>query len=721
MAPKKKRRSGSSSSWGDDPPGCEAQSDKDSDWSLESSEHEDAASDPGSDTSCDFPDMGSDDEGDGEDGDEGTKDPQSQLIDCCVTILLMRVLNARQFCILMYLAGRCGLRQLAKLGLPPSSPSHRFMRKVRRTLGVYTKTDLYAFDVPGRKKRGLGRTVNTMHVYNFHEQMKDDLADNPGMGTDLETAIASRSLPDCYFEHPVVREHGDSCPVYPIGIFADGLPYTQTDSIIGWWVINLLTDARYLVCTQRKRLVCRCGCRGWCTYFAIFTWLAWCMTAAAAGVMPLNRHDFKEWGGPDLERMVAAGVALGFRCALIYIKGDWAEYAGTFGLPTWTDRFRPCYKCNASVDDLYCLEGLSPICCGKFRENGPEDYWDACERCEHVFVLSALTHALLVSLLFYDKRKDGSKGMALRFHPDLAGMGLQTGWRLEPSDFLADIGEFGKISVFQFSVMFWAVGEDSLTRHRNPLIRRSLGVSILSLTVDTLHTLYLGVMNSFCMFVIWRCLLANVWSTGHTLEELVEKSVIVARSRLHAWHRRRHTAKPNEVLTVVHDFTQGMIGKKDDKKCKTKGHETWSLLLFLLDELHRKPAVPDQGRLLRAGRALEELVNTWKASEWRMTSNQIQQSFDAYNRFILMTDGIPDYATECFQPKRHLMAHLLREQGFFGCPVKYATWLDEALNKLLKGATRNVSQLSFDNTVLPGMRYLLVEVNAGRRLQHPDD
>ena len=148
--------------------------------------------------------------------------------------------------------------------------------------------------------------------------------------------------------------------------------------------------------------------------------------------------------------------------------------------------------------------------------------------------------------------------------------------------------------------------------------------------------------------------MANVWSTGHTLEEVVEKSIIVVRSRLHAWHRRRHVANPEEVLIVVHDFTKGMIGTKDDKKCKTKGHETWSVMLFLLDELQRCPQVPDQGRLLKAGRALEDLVSTWKASEWRMTSRQIQQTFDAFNRFISMSDGIPDYADDCYQPKRHL-------------------------------------------------------------------
>ena len=269
--------------------------------------------------------------------------------------------------------------------------------------------------------------------------------------------------------------------------------------------------------------------------------------------------------------------------------------------------------------------------------------------------------------------------------------------------------------------MFWAVGEESLSRHRNPLLRKSLGVTALSLTVDTLHTVYLGIMNSFCMFVIWRCLLAHVWSTGSTLEEVVEKTVIVARSRLHAWHRRRHVEKPREVLTVVHDFTKGMIGTRDDKKCKTKGHETWSLMLFLLDELSRYPKVPDQGRLLRAGRALEDMVKVWKLSKWRMSAIQIQRTFDAFNRFVSMTDGIPDYTEECFQPKRHLMIHLLREQGFFGCPSKYANWLDEALNKLLKGTTRNVSQLTFDSTILPAMRRLLVEVNAGRRLQHPED
>ena len=194
MAPKKKRRAKNSSSWGDGSSSGGAHSDHNSDWSRAESEHDSAASEPWSDTSCDFPEMDwSDDEGGGGDGDEGSC-PQSKVIDFCVTHLMMRVLNARQFCVLMYLAGRCGLKLLAKLGLPPSAPTGHYMRKVRTKLGVYANADLYEIKVPGRKKRGLGREVNTSHVYNFHEQMKDDLEDNPDLGVKLDSAIASRSL-----------------------------------------------------------------------------------------------------------------------------------------------------------------------------------------------------------------------------------------------------------------------------------------------------------------------------------------------------------------------------------------------------------------------------------------------------------------------------------------------------------------------------------------------
>ena len=58
---------------------------------------------------------------------------------------------------------------------------------------------------------------------------------------------------------------------------------------------------------------------------------------------------------------------------------------------------------------FFCLQGLSRICCGIFRENNGGDYWAACERCEHVYVLSQETHAFLVPLFFTTNAKTGVK------------------------------------------------------------------------------------------------------------------------------------------------------------------------------------------------------------------------------------------------------------------------------------------------------------------------
>jgi len=62
---------------------------------------------------------------------------------------------------------------------------------------------------------------------------------------------------------------------------------------------------------------------------------------------------------------------------------------------------------------------------------------------------------------------------------------------------------------------------------------------------------------------------------------------------------------------------------------------------------------------------------------------------------------------QCYIPKRHLTYHLLANIHYFGNPVKYATWRDEALNKVLKKACKNSSVFKFDSTVLLRMRDLL--------------
>ena len=660
--------------------------------------------------SVDIPDADPDPDSTDERDDEQC--PQNVLIDFLVTLLLMRVLTAKRFCTLMYYAGLCGLHKLKELGLNPSSSSGHFARELVRKLGLYTRTDLYELKSAGRTKKGRGRISTTTQVYNLHEILHADLDEHSRADLDkkLNERKTNGDLPDVYLNHPIVQEHGAAMPVYPVAMFADAVPYAHNDSLIGWWIVNLLDPAKgYFICALRKALVCKCGCKGWCSLWPIFSWLAWQFDILKTGIMPSCKHDGTPWGPGDVGRALLGGILLPFRIALCFIKGDWAEYSGTWGFPMWTSALRPCYKCNAAVDNLYETDGISPVSCGQFTETKAEDYHRACDSCEQVFVLSKETHSLLSVLLRYDKRDDGNRGRCLIKHPSLAGLGLRAGLRLEPSSGLTNVGDFENISVFPYPVVFWSVRDESLTRHRNPMFQDHLGVSVRTLTVDTLHTLYLGIINSFCCFVLWRILLGRFWAKGTTIDELVLDSLTVCRNRLHAWHQQRRRRLPKEDLTIPHDLTRGMIGTQGEQKLKTKGSETWTMLLFLLNELHRFPRLANQQRLVRAGEALGEMIRCWQKASWKLKVGEIQQSFDCFNRFLTHTSAIEEFRAECFQPKRHLTIHLLRELDYNGCPRFYATWLDEALNKLLKGCCRNLSQNRFDAAILPAMRHLLVK------------
>ena len=78
-----------------------------------------------------------------------------------------------------------------------------------------------------------------------------------------------------------------------MALYVDGAPHSQTDSVVGFWVINLVTQRRHLTAVLRKRNGCTCGCKGWCSLYAIFRMLRWSFKAMAARAYPPSRR-----GGP---------------------------------------------------------------------------------------------------------------------------------------------------------------------------------------------------------------------------------------------------------------------------------------------------------------------------------------------------------------------------------------------------------------------------------------
>ena len=66
-------------------------------------------------------------------------------------------------------------------------------------------------------------------------------------------------------------------------------------------------------------------------------------------------------------------------------------------------------------------------------------------------------------------------------------------------------------------------------------------------------------------------------------------------------------------------------------------------------------------------------------------------------------------------PKRHIVLHLLRRVPFLGNPRFYATWTDEGLNKVLKAATRGVSQATVELNVLGNMKRVLAQEHKNKK------
>ena len=224
---------------------------------------------------------------------------------------------------------------------------------------------------------------------------------------------------------------------------------------------------------------------------------------------------------------------MGFIGALVQIRGDWAEYAHSFGLPTWSDSRHPCFFCKGSLEN----------CIGLLREASPaglpwmlkaeSDYDEACAARAHHKVLTREQWASVTATLYYDKRDAGSRGRALMY--DLPDLELQRDDSLEPSPRLMDVGDFELATEFPLPVVFWRRSAETGTKHRSPLLDPTLGISFLLFMVDTLHTLALGVYKNFADHAFWACLDAPIYDVVGIYGAGERNQIVTQRSRHELW------------------------------------------------------------------------------------------------------------------------------------------------------------------------------------------
>ena len=131
-----------------------------------------------------------------------------------------------------------------------------------------------------------------MLVLPGHELIEESLAEDlAGMQRQVaEAKAADDRLPPAYWDHPVVQQHPEE-DVRPDAIYMDAVPYSLTDSVIGVWLVCLLSSRRYLVAIIRKRMLCKFGCAGFCIFFHLLRFVHWFLKCMAEKTYPMTLEE----------------------------------------------------------------------------------------------------------------------------------------------------------------------------------------------------------------------------------------------------------------------------------------------------------------------------------------------------------------------------------------------------------------------------------------------
>ena len=636
----------------------------------------------------------------------GKRGATTEFLSLLQWLFMISTISAEQTCLLAYFAHLGGMSdEVGRVGLGPQRPPGHYARHLRSVYGMKRcSQEHYTLNVPGHHKHDYSRTTHPMQVRPVHEAVESMFLKDPDVEAKLRAKVEEGDLPPSYFSNPVVKE--SPTPPRPLTLFIDALPYSLTDSVIAIWVTCLVTEMRALIALVRRRISCRCGCRGWCTFYPIMTYLKYCFQHLAKGIWPHARHDNLPWCEQDSHRASMAGRAMPMKAILLQFRGDWAEFCERLGVPTWHSLLRPCFLCSCSPEDLYKLLGIT-LESTPFHENTDDDYEQACARCE---IRVEVTHALVPEinrLLHYDKRKDGALGRALQ--KDFPQCGLKMHDRLEPTASLPDVALFHKLCPKpgdKTTVLFWRRSHETLCLRRCPLWDPSIGLTPTRVIVlDVLHTLFLGVMNMFVCVAIWRMIKSGIWGKMQsTATEAMQVFVMTLRSNLMGWYRQYRRLHPEADLTEVADFTPGMLGTETKPHLKVKGAECYGLLLFIIEmyEVHKNTLGQDGERLLLAGKALESFVAIQRQHGYVMPA-------EARGELLNLLKNYAAYMApfEHETPKLHLLAHLVLRIAWSGNPRLHACWSDEGANRILKKVLRNVSQLTFEETGLQKLSHVL--------------
>eukprot|EP00971_Amphidinium_carterae_P217048 4308938-Amphidinium_carterae.1 len=361
--------------------------------------------------------------------------------------------------------------------------------------------------------------------------------------------VATMSVPEVYFSHPVVQAHGNE--LVPVSLYIDGLSYSAKDSLL---VLTMsVGDIKQMIFCVRKKRMCKC-CGGWCTLYPL--WLA--ITKS-------------------LQNM-ACGVR---RAVALELKCDLAELAGSLGLASPASQ-NPCVLCKATLRtwhgvDWTTLQQRKPTC--PFPLVCDEEFKRSVGACEveiDTFMWSDGNWQMLLDNLVPNKR---AKGILL----NSAAHGLAKGDRLAPTSLAPDASLVGLNRDRPGKVGFWRPSCESHARHNNPLWTYCFPA--LLLRCDLMHTFCLGIAQQFLSGLLWEIMCQNVFgSQVHATLDSYQHNLTALDRMLQVWCKQQPDQRKVSKIDVLRVEA---LGSYDSQHFAYKaGDSLWFLRFMANSGLH---------------------------------------------------------------------------------------------------------------------------------------
>ena len=562
-------------------------------------------------------------------------------VDTCTDILSeyimclkdRNVLNARQACLLCYWATRAGVgsstsseSMIKKLAFAPGKASGNYSRHWDVVLGDMDKDDDYMkVQVPLTQRADLSRVCVEVPVVPPHVALHDEISQG-GVWESLQQQMSC--MPQVYHQHPLRNHHHDGHPPLPLSLYMDGVAFTRTDSVTGFFIYCLPTQTRHLCAVLRKSEMCKCGCRGWCSVHPILMMLRWSLLTMIHGIWPLQRPDDTPWREQDVLESSVAGMSLGFKAIVVFVKADWMEHVTTMGFPGWRSHDHPCPLCTCTLGNWHEYAGMSPAGL-PWECNKAGQYMLAVERCEKRVVVTDIILPELRGSLWFDKRAQGNRGRCMK--ANFPPLGLMKGDRLEPGAGLPTTCCIDKLDP-PYEAIFWRVSQETMTHHRNPLMDPAVYLSPENLTVDWLHCFSLGIAQYWANYMLHWMINNNAFGcTGTTKRERHVHGFQHVKSSLFSWYSWERSA--GRTRHEVQDLQMGMISLDDATGTTSlKGAEANDFIIFIYKVLIPQCAALENFDIMRrSGKHINTILGLLRIrpQEWHHGLGQDQLKLTA--------------------------------------------------------------------------------------------